>query len=106
MIFQTFFNKYNDIDDKEKYQKIFDEFFDSLTQANNKKIKEIIGLDIKDNDLKKMKQGLESLTDIFGEEDLQSYFRKVYIYGGGAAGLITIGSLLSFSLKPILSSVP
>ena len=103
MIFQLFFNKYNDIEDKEKYQKIFDEFFESLIQANNKKIKEIIGLDIKEDDLKKMKQGLESLTDIFGEEDLQSYFRKVYIYGAGTAGLITIGSLLSFSLKPILS---
>jgi hypothetical protein len=41
MIFQLFFNKYNDIEDKEKYQKIFDEFFESLIQANNKKIKEI-----------------------------------------------------------------
>jgi hypothetical protein len=103
MIFQTFFNKYNDIDDKEKYQKIFDEFFDSLTQANNKKIKEIIGLDIKDNDLKKMKQGLESLMDIFGEENIKSYYRDVYIYCGGAAAIITIGSLLSFLLIPTLS---
>lgn len=91
MIFQLFFNKYSEIQDKELYKKKFEEFFDALVQANSKKIYEMIGLNIKESDLIKKKHGLESLMDIFGTENIKSFYSEVKIGVGTTLGALLLG---------------
>ena len=104
MIFQLFFNKFNNLNDKNEYQRKFDEFFNALIKADNSKIYELIGINIEDTDLVKKKQGLESLMEIFGTENLKSYYKNVFIGGGiGTACLAALGSFFAWEIGAALT---
>ena len=105
MIFQLFFNKFNDINDKNEYQKKFEEFFNALIKADNLKIYDMIGLNIEDTDLVRKKQGLESLMEIFGAENLKAYYKSVFIGEGiGTACLAALGSFLAWEIGAALTA--
>ena len=95
MIFQLFFNKYQYLDDKEQYKKKFDKFFDALIQADSKKINELIQLDIKESDLIKKKKGLEYLMEIFGDEDVKSYYEYTFKVCAGLEATLVGGTVVS-----------
>jgi len=104
MIFQLFFNKFNNINDKNEYQKKFEEFFNALIKADNLKIYKMIGLNIENTDLIRKKQGLESLMEIFGTENLKAYYKSVFIGEGiGTACLAALGSFLAWEIGATLT---
>ena len=101
---RIFFNKFNNLNDKNEYQRKFDEFFNALIKADNSKIYELIGINIEDTDLVKKKQGLESLMEIFGTENLKSYYKNVFIGGGiGTACLAALGSFFAWEIGAALT---
>lgn len=105
MIFQLFFNKFNYINDKNEYQQKFEEFFNALIKADNLKIYKMIGLNIEDTDLVRKKQGLESLMEIFGTENLKTYYKSVFIGEGiGTACLAALGSFLAWEIGEALTA--
>ena len=105
MIFQLFFNKFNDINDKNEYQKKFEEFFNALIKADNFKIYDMVGINIENTDLVRKKQGLESLMEIFGTENLKAYYKSVFIGEGiGTACLAALGSFFAWEIGAALTA--
>ena len=102
ILFQLFFNKYNNYD-KDEYQKEFDDFFDAILEINSQKIYDKIGVNIDENNLLKRKQGLECLMNIFGMENVRYYYKIAFFVPIGVGGTLVLGTLVGFGLTSTLT---
>ena len=90
MIFQLLFKNYRD---KNNYEQNFDMFFDAILEVDSAKIYEMIQLNISRLNLLRIKQGLETIMEIFGTENVKSYYK------------ITFGALASIGGTALVSLI-
>ena len=103
MIFQLFFNKYNELEE-ENFKEKFDEFFDALLNADCKKIYDLILIKINETDLIKKKQGLDTLIEMFGEQNIKSYYNTVLFSALGSGIALAIGNLFFRGITSTLTA--
>jgi hypothetical protein len=103
MIFQLFFNKYSHLA-KEELKEKFDEFFNSLLNADNGKINDMLKINIEKCELIKKKQGLEFLMDMFGDENIKSYLSGIFAGGIAAAAVTVTGVLVGGSIAATITA--
>ena len=93
MIFQLLFKNYRD---KNNYEQNFDMLFDAILEVDSAKINEMIQLDISRLNLLRIKQGLETIMEIFGTENVKYYYKITFgtsasIGGTALVSLIGLG---------------
>ena len=98
ILFDLFFTKINEkhLSEKEINDK-FIEFYQSMLEANTKKIKDFIKEDISEDELLGIKEGMENLSDYFGIENIKNFYIKLFSEGGGAivGGIIGASTILA-----------
>ena len=105
MIFQLFFNKYSDLNE-ENLRKQFEEFFNALLEVDADKINKMLQIKIEECELIKKKKGLEFLMDMFGYENIKTYYLTIILTGIGTSVLASTGILLTKAIIDTITFPP